>query len=835
MFDQRRPPVAAGIPPDWPEWPLMLPPPVVLAPRLNNSRTVIEGTVYRNQHSGKPRQLLVRGEARIRHILNGFGFRWDERLQAHRHGQPGVLLAIAPFLTTAQRGRLEVPELDTLDQPLLRAPAIIRVSLVDGQFRFCGHSYAFPYADHEAWIFCGQPLDSEAVRAAGWRWQPALRMWWTAHLRNTAAFAAFTTDEGKRRLVRAGIPASLHPWLRHAPAMFPWRARWGLALRASRHTGYSPPDRAWARSSPGLYGYSTRSATAAWRMRVYAPAPLQAFLDDTHQHGSLRSLRPHRLNLVSTARPETGGIPPKRRIWPVRKCDRCKKVSADLGIMRGTLCTEARCGNRVHDLAFRDLAAHRNMLSLPVWLDVALELGARELKAQRRIPPVGLDEVDAICPAGRKLRALQKAAILWHLARPVSLDATVIGGGKTISALTAAAILLGAGRTDTVPAGSVLAIVPASLREKWRYEAEHWLPAGFPLAVCRRGERAPPNGIVIASYETVRDQPHFRDRRWSAIIIDEAHYVKEADSLRTRRILRLTAGNWMFLTGTPIYNRPTDLQTLLSLAAPDAFGDGPKLRQAVSIADPRDPNPAEQRMLLKLSGFLREHLMWRPAADEVHAELPAKLPPEIVPIRIGSVDEIRDKEQGLLDRLRDGQGNFEVLAQLQALRKRAAVEKLPAIHDHVRQLTDAGLSVVSFSWHTDIAERLAQAADDQGIAATFITGKLSEKVQNQRRRSFRNGQVQYLSATYGAVGEGHDLPEADAVGLVEIDWTPSSAEQAEGRAQRAGRTSRLRTFWYVAEGTIDSYIAPTATGKAEIAADGLGDRDIRQLLARLAA
>ena len=93
----------------------------------------------------------------------------------------------------------------------------------------------------------------------------------------------------------------------------------------------------------------------------------------------------------------------------------------------------------------------------------------------------------------------------------------------------------------TRPAG-VRVVCPASLRLNWARELEVWLTFR-------------PAAVEIMSYEAVVSAKDTLPEV-DLLVFEEAHYLKNPDAKRTRKCLALTAKKRLFLTGTPVVNRP---------------------------------------------------------------------------------------------------------------------------------------------------------------------------------------------------------------------------------------------------------------------------------------
>jgi SNF2 family DNA or RNA helicase len=120
-----------------------------------------------------------------------------------------------------------------------------------------------------------------------------------------------------------------------------------------------------------------------------------------------------------------------------------------------------------------------------------------------------------------------------------------VGSGKTLSSIAAYNKL-------KMPTN---VIVPAALRANYQKELNKWLggqPRNLDIlsqqAIARRGieDVDKPNGLMI---------------------VDEAHRARERDSQLRQALMNSEAKKRLLLTGTPVFNHPKDISTLVNLAA----------------------------------------------------------------------------------------------------------------------------------------------------------------------------------------------------------------------------------------------------------------------------
>ena len=153
-----------------------------------------------------------------------------------------------------------------------------------------------------------------------------------------------------------------------------------------------------------------------------------------------------------------------------------------------------------------------------------------------------------------------------------------MGVGKTLQALSIAWLF----RMKDWP---LLILAPSSLKLQWRDELLRWLPMrerdifafqstrevdDFSLSLLRDGS------IVIVSYDlaTKLAEMNLLARfKFNTVIADEAHYLKNYDTKRTRLltpILQRTK-RVILVTGTPMLHRPAELFSLLKILRPELF------------------------------------------------------------------------------------------------------------------------------------------------------------------------------------------------------------------------------------------------------------------------
>jgi SWI/SNF-related matrix-associated actin-dependent regulator of chromatin subfamily A member 5 len=86
--------------------------------------------------------------------------------------------------------------------------------------------------------------------------------------------------------------------------------------------------------------------------------------------------------------------------------------------------------------------------------------------------------------------------------------------------------------------------------------------------------------ILITSYEMcLREKSTFKKFSWEYIIIDEAHRIKNVDSLLSQIVRAFTSRGRLLITGTPLQNNLQELWALLNFILPGGLWEVGVLRR----------------------------------------------------------------------------------------------------------------------------------------------------------------------------------------------------------------------------------------------------------------
>jgi len=370
---------------------------------------------------------------------------------------------------------------------------------------------------------------------------------------------------------------------------------------------------------------------------------------------------------------------------------------------------------------------------------------------------------------------IQAVAHLWG--HSGSLLADDMGLGKTRCAAIAAKL---AGFPAVV-------LCPASLKLNWKKEIMMCGVASDAIGLIDGSRQpVPQTPWLILSYENVDVLLRRQDFRGFTLIIDEAHYIKEPDSARTRKAFELAARaeRRFLLTATPMLNRAEEIYTLLKLSGHP--GADIPLR---SFADLYAHSSEARRHLADRMG----EWILRRRKDEV-ISLPDKVrtTPEIdVP------SELRQEYDEIF-----ADDSMIPLAKLTRLRQALERMKVPFIVE-AAESTPPHAKVVIFCQYK---ESVAKIAGQFGADAVRFTGDETLKQRDTAINAFQNGSPRFFVATMDAGGVGINLTAASYVMFASRPLTPSIQFQAEDRCHRIGQGKRVDVIIPTVAGTIDADI-----------------------------
>lgn len=268
-----------------------------------------------------------------------------------------------------------------------------------------------------------------------------------------------------------------------------------------------------------------------------------------------------------------------------------------------------------------------------------------------------------------------------------------------------------------------------------------------------------------------REAEAFAKVRFATVVLDEAHAIKNADTLRAKAAHRLQTDFLVALSGTPIENHVGELWSLFKAVMPALLGTEESFRRRFGSGQPE--------ALGALSLLVRPFVLRRTKAA-VAKELPARTDLEvIVPLSAEEralYDDVRLAAMADLGEVTGESKRFDILAALTRLRLTAChprlvdagwkgpTSKLTRLLELVKDLASSGHRVLVFSQFTKHLALVAEALRAQGLAFSSLDGQVPLAERARRVEAFQagaGGDVFLISLKAG--GTGLTLTAADYV------------------------------------------------------------------------
>ncbi|WSL56668.1 DEAD/DEAH box helicase [Streptomyces sp. NBC_01725] len=391
------------------------------------------------------------------------------------------------------------------------------------------------------------------------------------------------------------------------------------------------------------------------------------------------------------------------------------------------------------------------------------------------------------------LRGYQAFGARFALAQRRVILGDEMGLGKTIQAIAALAHLKAEGRTH------FLVVCPASVVINWIREIEsrstlrayrvHGQDRAVALAQwTRHGD------VAVTTYDVLGTLPVPGGSTLGMLVVDEAHYVKNPETRRSRTVNSWAAqtDHVLFLTGTPMENRVGEFRSLVRHLQPallpgirfhDATIGSEGFRKAVAPA------------------YLRRN------QQDVLTELP----------ELQQVDEWEEFSPAARAAYRQAveAGNFMAMRRA-AYADPATSAKLRRLRELVADAASNGLKVVVFSFFRDVltaAEETLRPKPGSGPAtgSPTVFGPLTGRLPAARRQELVDGFADapghaVLLSQIQSGGTGLNLQAASVVILCEPQVKPTLETQAVARAHRMGQLRHVQVHRLLTADSVDQHM-----------------------------
>jgi len=354
------------------------------------------------------------------------------------------------------------------------------------------------------------------------------------------------------------------------------------------------------------------------------------------------------------------------------------------------------------------------------------------------------------------------------------------------------------------------------------------------------------------------------------MVVDEAHFIKNLSSQRSRNVLaladrirRTTPGGdplLLALTGTPLINDVDDFRAIWQFLG-WIQGDKPSPALLGRLEEagltPADHGfYAEARRTVIDLGIVRRRKVDVAAdlPDKRIADLPVELDDELGRsvraaerelgnrlvgrfralvesrnLRVGDLDEderdqfIRAIARAELEESKSAKSGENVFTMV----RRIGQAKAGLAADYAAQLARSVGKVVFFAKHIDVMDQAEAALAARELRTVSLRGDQTALQRQAAIDAFnKDPDVAVAVCSLTAAGVGVNLQAASNVVLAELSWTAAEQTQAIDRVHRIGQDEPVTAWRIIAAHTIDARIAELIDSKQGLAARALDGSDV---------
>lgn len=404
-----------------------------------------------------------------------------------------------------------------------------------------------------------------------------------------------------------------------------------------------------------------------------------------------------------------------------------------------------------------------------------------------------------------------------------ALLADDMGLGKTIETI---ALILSLGKK----AGPCLVVAPLSLLANWRHEIAAFAPS-LKVYVHHGDARAGEIGfaeeagkadVTLTSYALlVKDYSAISSVAWGMAVVDEAQWIKNADTRAAKALKALGVLRRIALTGTPVENSANDVWSIEDFLNPGFLPERKEFVESYAKPISADAHSAAAK---RLRHALEPFVLRRLKTDKaIAAELGEKRE-----IREFCSLTLRDraKYEAALDIWKHSEHTRgDILALLTRLKLVCDGEgKFARLVDLVDGIVESGESVLVFTQYAKVAVSLkAKLEKRYPSRVALLHGGLSAKEREAEIARFNSEGPAVFILSLKAGGFGLNLVKATHVVHFDRWWNPAVEAQATDRAHRIGQRRTVFVHLMVSEGTLEERIDAMLEKKLAVSGGLIGD------------
>lgn len=442
---------------------------------------------------------------------------------------------------------------------------------------------------------------------------------------------------------------------------------------------------------------------------------------------------------------------------------------------------------------------------------------------------------------------------LEHLRHVTFLDHQVDAANKVINDMNGRAILADeVGLGKTIEAGlilkeylfrrlvkRVLILVPSSLVNQWVQELSEKFY--IQTTIYRKNYRWDEHPIMICSIDLAKRSPHREEINkldYDLIIVDEAHRLKNRNTLNYKFVQAIKKKYCLLLTATPIQNDLLELFNLVSIIKPGLLGNYTNFKKKY-----RNPTAKDKQYLHHL---IQKIMVRNRRKDTILDDVKRNINTVWL--------EFSAEEQQLYDRLSNTLQQTAAFSKLTYLKELCSsreacyvslqkrepdhlqddiseiIEEIASLPHHIKakKLVETiqnigSKKVIVFTQYRASQYYLQWYLQQHQISAITFSGGLKPGRKDWITNLFKE-HYQVLIATE-AGGEGINLQFCHHIINYDLPWNPMHVEQRIGRIHRYGQKHHVNIYNFAIKNTLEEHVVHLLYEKIHVFENVIGELD----------
>lgn len=390
----------------------------------------------------------------------------------------------------------------------------------------------------------------------------------------------------------------------------------------------------------------------------------------------------------------------------------------------------------------------------------------------------------------------------------------------------------------------ILVVCPASLKLNWEREISYYdNPENISIIDSINFKT---NKWVIVNYDILKNFHYLPERgvkiselpispidayNFDLVIVDEAHYLKDAQSQRSKIFMDFASriSNRWLLTGTPIPNKTIDFYNLLNIcespialnwshfvrhycAGKQFYRKGTKQKYWVTSGSSN---------LDELREYSSDIMLRRLKKDSI--ELPQKtVKPIYLPLEasIGYNSYLKEYKDWV--EAQDEKPKIsDHLTKLIKVRQLLSYDKIAHTIKLAEDYIESGQKIIIFSCFTQTIHAIHEHF---GKTSVIIDGSVSKEKRQKAVDSFQtDNKIKVFCGNIIAAGVGLTLTEGTVVIFNDLDWVPTNHAQSEDRCYRYGQEKPVHIIYLLIDETLDLLMYKSLKNKMAVITKIIGD------------